>query len=98
MKTKKLYILQCQLRANLPKNRKTRAFSHRINGTAEPTSDFDLAVDASERLSLNPKRSFSDSFAAVLSTYTVDVIDLHAISTEFRASADARKIAIPGYE
>lgn len=92
---KELHIVQCLLRAYLPADSKVWAFGSRVNGTAKPSSDLDLAIDANERLPLGPMGSSDDSFTVAPFAYKVDLVDLHAITPEFRALIDAQKSPFP---
>jgi predicted nucleotidyltransferase len=62
-----------------------RAFGSRIEGKAKKFSDLDLALVSSEKLNWRTIESLKDAFSSSDIPITVDVIDLHAISEEFRA-------------
>ena len=62
-----------------------RAFGSRIEGKARDFSDLDLVLVGSEKLSWRRIELLKDAFASSDIPMTVDVIDWHAISDEFRA-------------
>jgi len=62
-----------------------RAFGSRLEGKARDFSDLDLVLVGSEKLSWRRIESLKDAFASSNLPMTVDVIDWHAISDEFRA-------------
>lgn len=62
-----------------------RAFGSRIEGKAEQFSDLDLVLVGSEKLNWRRIERLKDAFAASNLPMTVDVIDWHTISDNFRA-------------
>ncbi len=62
-----------------------RAFGSRIEGKADKFSDLDLALVSDQKLDWRKIEVLKDAFAASDLPITVDVIDWHAISDEFRA-------------
>jgi predicted nucleotidyltransferase len=62
-----------------------RAFGSRIEGKAKQFSDLDLALVGSEKLNWRKVELLKDAFASSNLPMTIDVIDWHAISDEFRA-------------
>ena len=63
-----------------------RAFGSRIEGKAQDFSDLDLVLVGSEKLNWRKIERLKDAFASSDMPMTVDVIDWHAISDEFRAT------------
>ncbi|MEJ2700971.1 MAG: nucleotidyltransferase domain-containing protein [Sedimentisphaerales bacterium] len=63
-----------------------RAFGSRVEGKAREFSDLDLVLVGSEKLDWRRIERLKDAFASSDLPMTVDVIDWHAISDEFRAT------------
>ena len=62
-----------------------RVFGSRIEGKARDFSDLDLALVGSEKINWQRIELLKDAFASSDMPMTIDVIDWHAISDEFRA-------------
>ena len=62
-----------------------RVFGSRIEGNAHEFSDLDLVLVGGEKLDWRRIERLKDAFASSDLPMTVDVIDWHAISNEFRA-------------
>jgi len=62
-----------------------RVFGSRIEGKARDFSDLDLVLVGSERLNWRRIELLKDAFASSNIPMTVDVVDWHTISEEFRA-------------
>ena len=62
-----------------------RVFGSRIEGKARDFSDLDLVLVGEEKLDWRRIEKLKDVFSASDLPMTVDVIDWHAISDEFRA-------------
>ena len=62
-----------------------RVFGSRIEGKARDFSDLDLVLVGSEKLNWRRVEFLKDAFASSNLPMTIDVIDWHAISNEFRA-------------
>ena len=60
------------------------AFGSRATGTARRRSDLDLAIDGPTPLTLRQRALLNDDFDESDLPITVDVVDLQAISPEFR--------------
>ena len=60
-------------------------FGSRANGTAKKTSDLDLAIDNDTPLGLSLLGELKHAFSESNLPIRVDVVDLHAISKEFKA-------------
>ena len=65
-----------------------RAFGSRINGTAKPYSDLDLAIVGKEKIKRRTKTLLRDEFAESNLPFIVEVLDYNAISKEFQAVID----------
>jgi uncharacterized protein len=73
-----------------------RVFGSRIEGKAGKFSDLDLALVADQKLEWRKIELLKDAFAASDLPITVDVIDWHAISDEFRTIIDKKYEIIQG--
>jgi predicted nucleotidyltransferase len=62
-----------------------RVFGSRIEGKARRFSDLDLALVGNGKLDWRRIESLKDVFAASNLSITVDIVDWHAITDEFRA-------------
>jgi len=61
-----------------------RVFGSRLEGKAHDFSDLDLVLVGNEKLNWRKIELLKDAFASSNIPMTVDVIDWHAISDEFR--------------
>ena len=61
-----------------------RVFGSRLEGKAHDFSDLDLVLVGNEKLNWRKIELLKDAFASSNIPITVDVIDWHAISDEFR--------------
>ena len=61
-----------------------RAFGSRIEGDANKYSDLDLVLVSNEKLDWRKIESLKDAFASSDIPIIVDVIDINAISDDFR--------------
>lgn len=62
-----------------------RVFGSRIEGKAREFSDLDLVLVGGEKLNWRKVERLKDAFASSNLPMTIDIIDWHAISNEFRA-------------
>ncbi len=92
-----LALVQKILRETIP-GAKVWVFGSRANGTTRRGSDLDLAIDAGAPLPFSMAVHLADAFEEAPLAYTVDLVDLHNISPEFRALIDARRLPLPGFE
>ena len=90
-----LHIVQSVLRATLLTGSRVWVYGSRVKGETRPASDLDLAIDAGEKLSLESLAKIVDAFGEAPLPFKVDVLDLHDISSNFRAVIDAQKTALP---
>lgn len=83
----------------LPAGTKVFVFGSRATGQRlKPWSDLDLAFEASEPLPWRLMSRLEHEFDEALLNWKVDVIDLKAISPEFRRTVDSHKIPLPEAE
>lgn len=94
---KDMALLQEILCAHLT-GAKIWAFGSRTKGVAKRGSDLDLAIDNGSPMDFSSKARLSNALDEAPLPFNVDLVDLHAISPEFRALIDAHKIALPGFE
>lgn len=69
-----------------------RAFGSRYKGTSKDYSDLDLAIVGEDKLDENVIANLKYAFEESDLPYRVDVLDWHAVSSEFR------KVIEKGYE
>lgn len=67
------------------------AFGSRVQGRAWKFSDLDLAVDAGSPLTLRSLRELKEAFQESRLPIKVDVLDLCAISNDFRACIEQER-------
>jgi predicted nucleotidyltransferase len=90
-----LKIVQSVLHETLQHGSRVWAYGSRTKGTSRPSSDLDLAIDDGRKLSLPALARIVDAFGEAPLPFKVDVLDLHDVSSNFRAVIDAQKIALP---
>ncbi len=78
-----LKIIQDILSQYVP-NRSVWAFGSRIKGTAKKTSDLDLCIMGSEKLSFEMLSKLRDAFSLSIIPYKVDVVDWHNLTETFQ--------------
>ncbi len=69
-----------------------RAFGSRVNGTPRSSSDIDLVIAGKEKLDWKLLVNLKEAFEESELPFRVDVLDWHAISSEFQ------KVIEKGYE
>jgi type I restriction enzyme, S subunit len=87
-----LLIVQSILRKHLPKGARTWAFGSRVTWTAKDFSDLDLAVEHDAPLPSKTLINLEEDFEESDLPWRVDVIDLNAVSPEFRAIVKAQRV------
>jgi len=82
----KKYIVEIQriLSEQVP-DCEVRVFGSRIEGKADKFSDLDLVLIGGEKLDWRRIELLKDAFASSNLPMTIDVIDYHTMSDEFRA-------------
>jgi len=70
------------------------AFGSRATGHAQRFSDLDLAIEADAELTLGVVGSLREAFSESDLPIMVDVLDLHAVSPEFRHIIEQERILI----
>ena len=83
-----------EARRRLGANARVIWFGSWVQGTAQPHSDIDLALDAPAPFSvedLAALRAWVDDLATL---YSIDIVDLHEVSDEFRARIQAHGVAL----
>lgn len=87
-----LAIVQGILKDHLPKGTLSWAFGSRVTWTAKPFSDLDIALEGAAPLPSDVLIDLEEAFEASDLPWKVDVIDLNAISTEFRAIVERQRV------
>ena len=90
-----LAIVQGILKDNLPKGTLAWAFGSRVTWTAKPFSDLDIALEGTEPLAPDVLIDLEEAFEASDLPWKVDVIDLNAVSPEFRAIVERQRVPVP---
>lgn len=90
-----LAIVQTIVGAGLPADAQVWVFGSRAKGTTRRGADLDLAIDAGRRLKQAERIALNEAFEESDLPYTVDVVDMHEVSEQFRAIIDEHKIALP---
>ena len=81
------------LRQHLPAGTQVMVFGSRAGGACKPWSDLDLALDAGELLPLALLAELAEAFAESPLPWKVDLLDLNAVSDEFRAKVIASALS-----
>lgn len=87
-----LVILQGILKDHLPKGTLAWAFGSRVTWTAKPFSDLDIALEGAEPLPSDVLINLEEAFETSDLPWKVDVIDLNAVSPEFRAIVERQRV------
>lgn len=87
-----LAIVQGILRAHLPKGTLAWAFGSRVTWTAKPFSDLDIALEGAAPLAPDVLIDLEEAFEASDLPWKVDMIDLNAVSPEFRAIVERQRV------
>ena len=90
-----LATVQDILRAHLPAGFKVWVFGSRANWTTKDSSDLDLAVEGPAKLDHKEMVGLSVAFEESDLPYTVDVVDLNAVSHEFRRNVEGQRVFLP---
>ncbi len=93
-------IMLAILNAALPPGVTVGVFGSRAAGEPRRYSDLDLAIDAGRSLTLDETVALADAFEQSHLPWRVDLIDLHAVSADFRRliERDRRVLAVSGPE
>ena len=89
-----LEIVQDILREHLPVEFKVWVFGSRANWTTKDSSDLDLAVEGAARLDHKAMVRLEIAFEESALPYTVDVVDLNAVSKEFKKVVEGQRIPL----
>ena len=87
-----LAIVQGILKDHLPKGTLAWAFGSRVTLTAKPFSDLDIALEGAAPLAPDVLIDLEEAFEASDLPWKVDVIDLTAVSPEFRAIVERQRV------
>ena len=90
-----LEIMQGILREHLPMGVKVWVFGSRANWNTKDSSDLDIALEGENKLSHKLLGALKDAFEDSTLPYTVDVVDLHAITHDFKKIVEEQRVALP---
>ena len=90
-----LAIVQGILRVHLPAGFKVWVFGSRANWTTKDSSDLDLAVEGAVRLDHKSMIGLEVAFEESDLPHTVDVVDLKAVSSNFRQIVEGQRVLLP---
>ena len=90
-----LAIVQEILRVHLPAGFKVWVFGSRANWTTKDASDLDLAVEGPAKLGHKEMIRLEVAFEESDLPYTVDVVDLKAVSSNFRQIVEDQRLSLP---
>ena len=90
-----LAIVQEILRAHLPVGFKVWVFGSRANWTTKDSSDLDLAVEGVASLDHGVMVGLEIAFEESNLPYTVDVVDLNAVSPGFKRIVEDQRVLLP---
>ena len=90
-----LEIVQGILREHLPVGVKVWVFGSRANWTTKDSSDLDIALEGENKLSHKLLGVLKDAFEESTLPYTVDVVDLHAVSHAFKQIVKQQRVPFP---
>lgn len=89
-------IIQAILRRHLPATSQVWVFGSRARGSARKYSDIDLAIDhGGKSLPLEVVSDLAADFEESALPFTVDIVDLNAICSDFRNLIEQDKIPFP---
>ena len=89
-----LEIVQDIMREHLPAGFRVSVFGSRANWTTKDSSDLDLAVEGAGKLDDKAMVGLEIAFEESDLPYTVDVVDMNAISPEFKRIVEDQKVPI----
>lgn len=84
-----LSLLKQLITAHIPKC-EIRVFGSRVNGTAKPYSDIDIAVKCTEPIERKKLNRLKEALQESTLPIRVDVLDWYSISEEFRRVIEER--------
>ena len=93
-----LEIVQGILREHLPVGVKAWVFGSRANWTTKESSDLDLALDGEGGLSHKLLGALKGAFEDSVLPYTVDVVDLSAVSHDFKQIVEGQGVPLPSID
>ncbi len=90
-----LEIVQDILREHLPAGFKVWVFGSRANWMTKGSSDLDLAVEGADALDYKAMVGLEVAFEESDLPYTIDVVDLNAISPSFKKIVEGQRVPLP---
>ncbi len=95
IKKQEFNIVSSILSRYVPAGCKVWVFGSRVKGQAQDYSDLDLALEADKKIDTVIIARLKYNFEESRLPYTVDVLDMNAISEKFQKAIDTHKIAFP---
>ena len=90
-----LAAIQDILQAHLPVGTDVWVFGSRANWTTKPSSDLDLAVEGAEKIDGKILTALAVAFDESNLPYTVDLVDMKALSQSFRRRVEMDRTPLP---
>ena len=90
-----LEIVQDILRSHMPAGFEVWVFGSRANWTTKDSSDLDLAVEGAASLDHGVMVGLEIAFEESDLPYTVDVVDLNAVSPGFKRIVEDQRVLLP---
>ena len=88
-------MVQDVLRAHLPRDVRVWVFGSHANWTTKDSSDLDLALEGATRVEHRTISALAAAFEESDLPYTVDVVDLNAVSRNFKKIVEDQRIPLP---
>ena len=90
-----LEIVRGILREHLPAGVEAWVFGSRANWSTKDSSDLDLALEGKSQLSHKVLGALKEAFGVSALPYTVDVVDVKAVSDDFRRIVESQRTPLP---
>ena len=90
-----LSIVQEILRVHLPTDAKAWVFGSRAAWTTRHSSDLDLAIEGKKPFGSKVIHALQNEFEDSNLPYTVDIVDINRISSNFKQIIEAQKTPLP---
>lgn len=92
---KEFSIIQTILTKYLSRDTKAWVFGSRANNKAFDYSDLDIALEGNKKIEAITFAKIKSDLEESSLSYTVDIVDMHAIGANFKTIIDKQKIAFP---
>ncbi len=87
-------IVATEARRRLGTNIRVIWFGSWVQGTAQPHSDIDLAIDSPEPFTITAVAALRTWVDELPTLYSIDLVDLHEVSADFRRRIDAEGVEV----